>query len=97
MIAPYLEPGESIETCAMLCSGALAMGYRLVGAIRAIQRNRTVRVYYAAVTGQRVLMVEVSWYVQRPKALAMTQENPTRSMAARQPGGPSRSRPPNYS
>jgi hypothetical protein len=72
VIAPYLEPGESIETCAMLYSGALAMGYGLVGAIRAIQRNRTVRVYYAAVTSQRVLIVEVSWYVQRPKALALS-------------------------
>lgn len=71
VITPYLEPGESIEACAMLYSGSLAMGYGLVGAIRAIQRNRTVRVYYAAVTGQRVLMVEVSWYVQRPKALAL--------------------------
>jgi hypothetical protein len=72
VITPYLEDGESIDACAVLYSSALAMGSGIVGAIRAIQHNRTVRVYYAAVTGTRVLMVEVSWYVQRPRALALS-------------------------
>lgn len=64
---PYLEPGESIEICAVLYSRALAWG-----GIPAIMQNRKVQVYYAAVTGRRVLMAEVSWYVQRPQGLAFS-------------------------
>jgi hypothetical protein len=68
VITPYLEPGESIEICAVLYSGPLAWS----GGIRAIMANRKVQVYYAAVTGQRVLMAEVSWYTQRPGGLALS-------------------------
>lgn len=72
VITPYLEPGESIEICAVLYGAALAYGWGLIGGIRAITRNRTVPVYYAAVTGRRVLMVELSWYTLRPRGLALS-------------------------
>ena len=72
VITPYLEPGESIEICAVLYSHPLAYGWGLIGGIRAITRNRTVPVYYAAVTGRRVLMVELSWYTLRPRGLALS-------------------------
>jgi len=67
VITPYLEPSESIETCAVLYDRALAWG-----GIPAIMQNRKVQVYYAAVTGRRVLMAEVSWYVQRPQGLVLS-------------------------
>lgn len=67
VITPYLEPGESIEICAVLYDRALAWG-----GIQAIMQNRKVQVYYAAVTGRRVLMAEVSWYVQRPQRLVLS-------------------------
>ncbi len=87
VITPYLEPGESIEICAVLYSGPLDFGSAwygtgflaifaavvdLIGGIRAIARNRNVQVYYAAVTGRRVLMVEVSMYTRRPGRLALS-------------------------
>jgi WD40 repeat protein len=87
VMTPYLEPGESIETSAVLYSGVLDFGKAwvgtgflaiiavvvdLIGAIGAYTRNRNVQVYYAAVTGQRVLMVEVSMYVRRPGRLALS-------------------------
>ena len=87
VMTPYLEPGESIEICAVLYSGPLDFGSAwygtgllaifaavvdLIGAIRAVVRNRNVQVYYAAVTRRRVLMVEVSMYVRRPGRLALS-------------------------
>jgi hypothetical protein len=87
VMTPFLEPGESIETCAVLYSGPLDFGSAwygtgflaifaavidLIGGIRAIARNRNVHVYYAAVTARRVLMVEVSLYTRRPRGLALS-------------------------
>ena len=87
VMSPYLEPGESIETSAVLYTGALDFGSAwygtgflvffalvvdLIGAIRAMRRNRNVQVYYAVVTGRRVLMVEVSMYTRRPGGLALS-------------------------
>jgi WD40 repeat protein len=59
-MTPYLEPGESIEICAVLYSGPLDFGSAwygtgllaifaavvdLIGAIRAVVRNRNVQVF----------------------------------------------------
>ncbi len=66
VITPYLDPGENIELGAVLYSGPPA------DLIQAIRQNRGVQVYYAAVTGQRVLMVEVSQYLRRPRGLAVS-------------------------
>jgi WD40 repeat protein len=101
VMTSYLEPGESIEVCAVLYSGALDFGSAwvgtgflvifaavvdLIGAIRAIVRNRNVEVYYAAVTGRRVLTVEVSMYTRRPRGLALSDSREGASL--RPPTGP---------
>jgi hypothetical protein len=70
-IAPYLEPGESIDTCAQFSSKPVASGGLLYVA-KVIRLNRGRQVYYAAVTDRRVLMVEVSSYVKRPRGLALS-------------------------
>jgi hypothetical protein len=89
VITPHLEPSESIEICAVLYSGPLAsasgaqIGEWMARDVVAIRRNRNVQVYYAAVTGQRVLMVEVSWYVQRPRGLALSDSRQGASLLPR--------------
>jgi hypothetical protein len=70
-IAPYLEPGESIDACAQFSSKPVASG-GLLQVATVIRLNRGRRVYYAAVTDRRVLMVEVSSYVKRPRGLALS-------------------------
>ncbi len=95
VMTPYLEPGESIETSAVLYTGPLDFGSAwvgsgflvfiavvvdLIGAIRAIGRNRNVQVYYAAVTARRVLMVEVSMYARRPGRLAVSDSRESASL-----------------
>ncbi len=72
VVAPYLEPGESIETCAQFSSRPIAFGRGLPGVRRMAREGRNVHVYYTAVTDRRVLMVEVSWAVKRPRGLALS-------------------------
>jgi len=90
VIAPHLEPGENIEICAVFYSGSLTMGYGLIGAFRAVQRNRGVHVYYTAVTGGRVLMAEVSWRAQRPRGLVL--DDPRAGASLRRLTNPARAR-----
>jgi hypothetical protein len=71
VIAPYLEPGESIGTCAQFSSQPIASG-GLLQVYTVIRRNRGRQVLYAAVTDRRVLMVEVSSYVKRPRGLVLS-------------------------
>ena len=52
-------------------------------------QNRKVQVYYAAVTDRRVLMAEVSCYVQRPRGLALS--DPRQGASLRPLTGPARS------
>jgi len=70
VIAPYLETGENIETCAQFSSKPVASG-GLLQAAKVTRLNRGRQVYYTAVTDRRVLMVEVSSYVKRPRGLAL--------------------------
>jgi hypothetical protein len=73
VVAPYLEPGESIDACAQFSSGPLAFGRGLSGLFRSINRaNRNLRVYYVAATDRRVLMVEVSWALKHPRGLVLS-------------------------
>jgi hypothetical protein len=71
VIAPYLAPGESIETCAQFSSSPLSRSVVLL-VPKFFWLNREKQVYYTAVTDRRVVMVEVSWYVKRPKGLALS-------------------------
>ncbi len=71
-VAPYLEPGEIIETCAQFSSRPIAFGRGVAGVRRMIQESSDIQVYYTAVTDRRVLMVEVSWAVKRPRGLALS-------------------------
>jgi len=73
VVGQYLEAGESIDTCAQFSSAPLTFGGGLPGLRRMMRRqNRNVLVYYTASTDRRVLMVEVSWAVKRPRGLALS-------------------------
>jgi hypothetical protein len=71
-VAPHLEPGESIDTCAQFSNTPISFGRGLAGLRKMIRESRNVQVYYTAVTDRRVLMVEMSWAVKRPRGLALS-------------------------